>query len=136
MLSLCRCRRVHSEGAVFFLFLRAYCHSTDAHHVTHHVTLSYQMLGMLGARRYPAYVLLDRLIIFIIIHILRYHSPLRDSLGRASGYSGRRPGIHGQLGYTAFSTYSTRYISYLRGLHVVEPLPPKLGGGPSKIRGR
>ncbi len=29
--------------------------------------------------RYPACVLLDRLIIFIIIHIIRYHSLLRDN---------------------------------------------------------
>ncbi len=32
----------------------------------YHVTLSYQMLGMLGIHGYPACVLLDRLIIFII----------------------------------------------------------------------
>ncbi len=43
--------------------------------MTHHVTLSYQMLGTHG---YSPCVLLDRLIIFIIIHIIRYHSPLRD----------------------------------------------------------
>jgi len=43
-----------------------------------HVTLSYQMLGMLGTYRYPACVLLDRLIIIIINYIIRYYSLLRD----------------------------------------------------------
>jgi len=54
-------------------------------------------------------------------------------------------GIHGLgrvLEYTAswdtrpFSTCSTRYIGYLRGLHVVESLPPNFGMGASKIRER
>jgi len=42
-------------------------------------------------------------------------------------------GIHSQL--APFSKCSIRYLGRLRGLHVVEPLPPNFRGGFSKIRG-
>ena len=45
----------------------------------HHVTLSFQMLGMLDTQGYPACMLPDRHIILIITHIRRIHRPLRDT---------------------------------------------------------
>jgi len=91
MLSLYRCRRVYSEGAIFFSFLAGMLSQHGCTSRAYNVTLSYQMLGMLGIHGYPAYVLLDRLIIFYIIYIIRYYSLLRDTSSTNSFLRDSRP---------------------------------------------